>query len=205
VTTSDLIDLLVQDDLADRPQHWALFGAMLTGLVAALILTGTLLGFRPTPALASIDVMAKLTFTVSILMLVIPALLRNLRPGSAAGWRWLLPLIVVVAGALASAVEVRLAPQVAVWRPDVPFCLAVIPLFSVPALCVIARAARLQAPTHLPNAGLSVGLASGALSASAYALHCPNDDPLYLVTWYLPAVLISGLIGRTLGPRLLAW
>jgi hypothetical protein len=205
VKTAELIDLLTKDDFRDRSGPWALAGAVATALLAALALTAGLLGLRPMPLLMGIDVLGKLAFTVSLVLLALPALLRSLRPDGRPGWRALLPLVAVACIVAAALVEIRQAPDMAIWRRDTPFCLVLIPLFSLPGLCVIAWAARLQAPTDLPWAGFFVGLTAGAVSASAYALHCPNDDPVYLAAWYLLAVLITGLLGRILGQRLLAW
>jgi hypothetical protein len=203
--TSDLVDLIARDDLVAQREGWALAAAMTGGFIVVLLLTIGLLGIRPMVVLGGSDVLAKLFFTFGLFALSVPALRRSLRPGAASGWLRFLPLIAAAGVSLAAIVEILLASQVAVWRPDTPICLTMIPLLSLPPLAILALAARRQAPTNLPDAGLWIGLAAGALSASAYALHCPNDDPVYLAAWYLPAVLIAGLIGRILGPRLLAW
>jgi hypothetical protein len=203
--TSELIDLLAKDDLTVRPDRRALPIALFSGLLVALFLIWSMLGIRPLPVLMEPDVLGKLLFTFGLWMLTIPAFLRALRPGARIGWRGFLPLIaagVVVLGAL---IEMRLAPGTQVWRFETPFCLVLIPLFALPGLFLIALAAKSEAPTNLTRTGLFAGLVAGGLSASAYALHCPNDDPVYLAAWYLPAVLITGLIGRTLGTRILAW
>jgi hypothetical protein len=203
--TAELIDLLAKDDTRDGSGPCALSGAIATGFLVALTLTAAFLGLRPAPLLLGSDVLAKLALTMSLALLVLPALLRTLRPNAMLGWRPLFPLLAAAAVIVAAVVEIRQAPETAIWRRDTPFCLVLIPLFSLPGLYAIAWAARLQAPTDLPRAGFFAGLAAGAVAASAYALHCPNDDPVYLAAWYLPAVLISGLVGRILGPRLLAW
>ncbi|WP_051328516.1 NrsF family protein [Geminicoccus roseus] len=203
--TSDLVDLLARDNLVQQPEGWSLAAAMTGGFVMAVLLTMGFLGIRPLAVLGGSDVLAKLLFTGGLFALSIPALRRSLRPGSALRWSRFLPLIAATGVSVAAVAEMAFASHIAVWRPDTLICLTTIPLLSLPALAILALAARRQAPTNLSDAGLWIGLAAGALSASAYALHCPNDDPVYLAAWYLPAVLIAGLLGRTLGPRLLAW
>lgn len=203
--TLELIDLLAKDDLPSRPARWMLPGALAAGFLLALALTFTVLGIRPASVLTSGAVAAKLLFTASLGLLAMPALRRSLQPGAKLRWQRLLPLIAALGIVGAALVQAVLTPVLSVWRPDTPVCLVLIPLFALPGLCLIALAARTQAPTDLPQTGLLAGLVAGALSASAYALHCPNDDPVYLAAWYLPAVLITGLIGRTLGTRLLVW
>ena len=202
--TSDLIDLLAKDDHPVRTERWCLAGASVLAFLAALALTAAFLGIRPFAILQTTNVMSKLVFTLSIACLAAPALLRALRPGAAIGWQALLPLVaavLIVAGAI---VQMDASPG-DVWRPDTPNCLILIPMLALPGLLAILRAARHQAPTDLARAGLFAGLVAGSLSATAYALHCPNDDSVYLAAWYLPAIMITGLLGRTLGTRLLAW
>ena len=53
--------------------------------------------------------------------------------------------------------------------------------------------------------GALVGLASAALGAALYALHCTDDSPLFVATWYGAAALLMTGIGAILGARLLRW
>ena len=202
--TSDLVDLLAADDHAVHSTRWTILPASVIALLIALMLTIALLEVRPAIVLGSPVVAAKLMFTFSLALLAWPALWRLLRPGAVLGWSALLPILPAVAVVSAAIIQMTIAP-VGVWRPETPSCLVLIPLFGLPGLVVIMRAARRQAPTDLTRAGFFAGLVAGGLSASAYALQCPNDDPVYLAAWYLPAIVITGLIGRTLGTRLLAW
>lgn len=57
-----------------------------------------------------------------------------------------------------------------------------------------------------PNAtGLHLGVAAGALGSAAYGLSCPIDGVLHLGFWHVAPVLILGLAGRFIVPRLLRW
>jgi hypothetical protein len=203
--TSDLIDQLVAHRDVQPPSSFSLPSAALIGLGTALLLTTLLLGLRPTRDLITLPMLGKLAFPIGLALLVLPALRQDLRPGAQLGWRRYLPWAAVLAVVLAALVQVVAGYRIDLWRWDIPWCLVLVPLFAMPSLVLLSHAARLQAPTDLPRAGLRVGLFAGALSAAAYALHCPNDDPLYLVIAYLPALGIMALVGRSLGPRILVW
>jgi hypothetical protein len=43
------------------------------------------------------------------------------------------------------------------------------------------------------------------LGASGYALACPEASPAFVAVWYSLGVLLTGLLGAALGPRLLRW
>jgi hypothetical protein len=203
--TSDLIDQLVTHREVQPPSSFSLPSAALIGLGTALLLTALLLGLRPVADLTSWPMLGKLAFALGLASLVLPALRRDLRPGAQLGWRRHLPWAAVVALVLAATLQVLEGYRVDLWRQDIPWCLVLVPLFALPGLVLLSHAARLQAPTDLPRTGLRIGVFAGALSAAAYALHCPNDDPLYLTIAYLPALGIMAFVGRLLGPRILAW
>ncbi|HEX2525890.1 MAG TPA: DUF1109 domain-containing protein [Geminicoccus sp.] len=205
MNTPELIDLLVADREVHRPSSWSLPSAVLIGFATALLLTALVLGLRPMGVLASLPVLGKLAFALGLGLLTLPSLLRMLRPGAPVGRRLCLPLAAVAVLLAAAAYQLLSGPAPPLWRNETLWCLVMVPLFALPGFVLLGHAARMQAPTDLPRTGLMVGLLAGTLSAAAYALHCPNDDPLYLVTAYLPALVITTLIGRALGPRILAW
>ena len=207
--TSDLIDVLARDEAPPSPRPGQLpmqLGlSIVLGLIVASVLLVPTLGVRSWTRLANIDVMEKLVFTAGIGLLAMPALLRTLRPGGQSDARVFLPLLPAAAIALAAIAQMIGDPATAVWRKDTPYCLIVIPLLSLPVLLLLAQAGRSFAPTDLPHAGLLTGLMAGSVAATIYALHCPNDDPVYLAAWYLPAIILSGLVGRAAGTRILSW
>ena len=53
--------------------------------------------------------------------------------------------------------------------------------------------------------GALAGLTGGAAAAAIYALHCPEDHPLFFVTWYGAAVLLVAGAGALLGRQWLRW
>jgi hypothetical protein len=58
---------------------------------------------------------------------------------------------------------------------------------------------------HPGLAGALAGLLSGTIGATIYAAHCPDDSPLFLMTWYGLSVAMMTLAGALLGARVLRW
>ena len=183
---------------------WGAFGAALVMAIA--------LGVRPDlEAAARLPMFwVKLAFPGVLAALAVLALLRLARPGARLGW---------VSEALA-------APVVAVWivavavlldaaaadRRELIFgdtwveCLLNITVLAVPAFVALMWAIRdYAAPTRLGLAGAAAGLASGALAAAVYALHCPELAAPFIAIWYVLGMLIPTAIGALIGPRLLRW
>lgn len=76
---------------------------------------------------------------------------------------------------------------------------------SLPALAGALWALRGLAPTQLRAAGFNAGLMAGALGAMGYALVCTEVSATFVAAWYSLGILLTGLIGAFLGPRLLRW
>ena len=53
--------------------------------------------------------------------------------------------------------------------------------------------------------GFLAGLLAGGLGAAAYAANCPDDSPLFVMTWYPVGILALGAIGALAGSRVLRW
>ncbi|CAH0495252.1 NrsF family protein [Novosphingobium sp. CECT 9465] len=64
---------------------------------------------------------------------------------------------------------------------------------------------RRGAPVSLPTAGLHLGVAATALGTFAFGLTCPQDTISHLGVWHAAPVVLGGVVGRTIGPRLLRW
>src|SRR5216684_1172268 len=84
-------------------------------------------------------------------------------------------------------------------------CLLCIPLFALVPFAALIWALRKGAPTNLRRAGAIAGLVAGALGATAYAFHCPDDSVPFVAIWYGTLVGVCGAIGAMIGPRLLRW
>ena len=149
---------------------------------------------------------------VSLLLLAIAltgAFVASLKPGLRDGRFAGLALLVVAAVAVLAAVELALAPAggraAAVVGRNWLACLVFVPGFAVLPFVALAVAGRAGAPVDPARSGALAGLAAGALSAAAYALHCTDDAAPFLLVWYGIAIGACTLAGRLLGPKLLRW
>lgn len=84
-------------------------------------------------------------------------------------------------------------------------CPGSVMVLSLPALAGAFWALRGLAPTQLRAAGFNAGLMAGALGAMGYSLVCPEDSATFVAVWYSLGILLTGLLGAFLGPRLLRW
>lgn len=76
---------------------------------------------------------------------------------------------------------------------------------SVPALAAVLWAVRGLAPTRPRATGFSAGLLAGSLGAFGYSLSCPEASPAFVATWYTLGIVLTGIVGAALGPRVLRW
>lgn len=85
------------------------------------------------------------------------------------------------------------------------FCLAAIPLLSLPALWLTFLALRGMTPTRPVLAGVAAGLFAGAFAGFAYAFCCPEMELPFVGVWYAAGMLIPAAVGGLIGRRCLRW
>jgi hypothetical protein len=117
----------------------------------------------------------------------------------------LVPAIMVAA----AAIELMLVPR-AEWLVRLAgthwyICVLNMVLLSLPILAALLFGLRYGAPTRPALAGAGAGLLSGAVAASLYIAHCPDDSPLFVGAWFTLAIAIATAIGALAGSRLLRW
>jgi hypothetical protein len=121
--------------------------------------------------------------------------------------RRLLPLAGLAAALIA--IELLVVPPAA-WTTRLVgsnslICLTAIPALSLAPLAGLLMALRSTAPASPALVGAAAGLLAAASGASLYALHCFDDSPLFVLTWYTLAALIVTAVGAVAGSRLLRW
>lgn len=84
-------------------------------------------------------------------------------------------------------------------------CLVGIPFMAAGPLAAILFALRSAAPADPTRAGAMAGFAAAAIAAVLYGLHCVDDSPFFVATWYSIAIGVTTAVGALLGRRLLAW
>jgi hypothetical protein len=210
--TDDLI-LALSADAAPRGQSLRRRVALglAIGALVSLAAFMSVIGPRPDFAAAAHTMRFDLKF-VDTLAVLAPAFflcLRLSRPEAAPGaiLAWLLaPVAILGAGV---AVELAMAPS-AQWGAKLVgsnsmHCLLVIPILSIPPLAALIFALREGAPRHPALTGALAGAAAAGVAATIYASNCPDDSPLFVVTWYPLATGVVVLVGALAGRRWLAW
>jgi hypothetical protein len=211
--TNDLIAKLSDENARVRraAPHARLAVAGLAGFTAAAIGVALILTFQPgLPGIfLTFHMSTKLGFTLSVallaLVLLAPAARPEARPGSAL---WLLVLPFAAMAVAAGLEQVAADPQarMALWLGGSwNSCPVNILLFSLPVLASVLVVFRAFAPADLRAAGALAGFLAGGLSATAYALHCPESAMSFMASWYALGMAASACLGALLGPYALRW
>lgn len=160
-------------------------------------------------ALDDLELWRKLAFTLAVALFGFFAAFKASRPGVRVAPRML--WLMLPFAAMASLALMELAPleppeRRAIWLGKTALsCPWSILLLAVPVLAALLAAMRHLAPTRPAMSGFAAGIAAGGISATLYGLHCPEWSASFVATWYVLGILASGILGATLGRRLLRW
>jgi hypothetical protein len=187
------------------------FFAVGCGALIATFLMAALLGVRPTLARDAVVPMfwIKAAFCAALAAGGLLAVARLARPGMPLAWLPAgLAAPVLVMWMLAAAALLGANPEERtelIFGQTSTICPLIIALLSAPVFVAILWAMKSLAATCLRLAGAAAGLASGAIGALVYTLHCPELAAPFLGIWYALGMLIPTVVGSLLGPRLLRW
>lgn len=210
--TDDLIKAIAADAAASMPSVGARMAAALAvgGSMAALLFVLTL-GVRPDilHALHTWRFDTKLFITLLTFAGALWATARLIRPDSDGRLTFVALLLPLLALAIAMGWELMLSP-VATWSTlavgsNSRLCVVSIIVMSIAPLAALLIALRAGAPRSPGMAGAGAGLVAGGLAATLYAIHCPDDSPMFVTLWYIPAILTITLMGAWAGRRVLRW
>jgi hypothetical protein len=209
--TERLIELLARGvEPAERPawlQRLAL--TLLVGGVAGALLLAIGFGVRPDIGAAPMPVLGKAMFSAAAAAVMLPLLVRLMRPGRPLQWRLGAVAAFVALAALATCVALLgEAPgeRLAAWTGGgFPWCLVLVPLLGAPTAALLVWLMRGFAPTQLTLTGAAIGALSGGIGAMAYSMYCPVDSVAFVTTWYVIAIGLSAALGAVIGARLLRW
>jgi hypothetical protein len=210
--TDDLIAALAADaPVVSKPIGRTMLIAVAAGAVAAGVIFYLALGVRPdfSAAMEAPRFLVKCLVTLTLLASALGLILHLARPGAVPD-AWLLALAAApVLLVIATLVELSIVPHdewmVRLMGRNAMVCMVLIPALSALPLIATLFALRQGAPTQPALAGAVAGLVAGGIGATLYATHCPDDSPLFVVTWYVIAITIVTLIGALAGARLLRW
>jgi hypothetical protein len=210
--TEDLIETLAADlrpvppfALQLRLLKAALVGAACTGAIVILW------GLRDdlVAALGQWDLWRKLAFTVAVAVLGLAAVFQASRPDvrvTGRAWMMIVPFVIIACLGFTELAMLDSIERRATWLGQTALiCPWSILLLSVPVLIALMIGMRRLAPTRPAIAGFAAGVASGAIAATLYGLHCPEWAASFVATWYALGIFASGMLGAVVGWRLLRW
>lgn len=209
--TSELISLLASDPLPPDMPAWSLHLATGTAFLLSLTMLLSLWGLHADlPALLhSASFQLKSLWLVVLIVSSGAWLWRLARPAQRDGYGMhgmglaLLAMALMGANTLWQADSQERLPLLmgqSWWS-----CPLSIALIALPWLAACLLYLRQMAPTRLAWSGAAAGFLSGALSTGLYSLHCTENSYAFFSVWYAAGMLLSSLIGASLGPRLLRW
>lgn len=210
--TTDLIALLARDARMTPP------GAATRKLLAALAVGGAVtlalvvLGLHCQPLEAAARqpwFWMKASYT-GLLTVVAASIVRRLSvPGTRPGLAPVVVLVIILAMiALGAGQLIATSPaaRLELWLGHTwKVCSPLILLLALPIYGCEVVALRALAPTRPGVAGAAAGLAAGALAATFYGLHCPEQAAAFVATWYTLGIAASAALGAVTGARLLRW
>lgn len=210
--TADLIALLARDARVTPP------GAATRKLLAALAAGGAVtlalvvLGLHPQPLEAAARqpwFWMKASYTGLLTVAAAITVRRLSVPGTRAGLAPAVALLIVLAMIALGAGQVLAASpagRLGLWLGHTwKVCSPLILLLALPIYGCEVIALRALAPTRPAVAGAAAGLAAGALAATLYGLHCPEQAAAFVATWYTLGIAAAAGLGALLGARLLRW
>ncbi len=209
--TDDLIALLAEDNAAPRPDlRLRLAGAAVAGAALSFLVLLSVYGLRPglVDAVLTWRVATKFVVTLALAATSAALALRLARPVTERGaWLMLLPAPLILL--CASMIELAVSPSEAWGRQALGnysiACLIAVPLLSAVPLGAILWALQGGAPAVPAQAGAVAGAMAAGIGAALYALHCPDDSPLFLAIFYSIGAMVIILAGGISGARALRW
>jgi hypothetical protein len=211
MNTDDLIRLLARDagpaprgEVARRLGPVAAWGVTASGLLAFL-----LLGFVPAGTYAFPAPWFKLAYAAAMAAAAAWLTAQLARPVSrtAAPSRAVGAVLIgaLAIGALSWWTTPSESRMPGLFGHSWALCPWFVLVLSLPALAGVMQALRRLAPTRPREAGFAAGLLAGSLGAAGYALACTDLAMSFVAVWYTLGMLMTGLLGALLGPRVLRW
>jgi hypothetical protein len=151
----------------------------------------------------------KAAFSALAAAVMLPLVMRLMRPGRPLGWRLGAVGVFLAICVLAAAIALMGQPSQArmhAWTGGYfPWCIVAIPLLAAPTAAGLVWVMRGFAPTRLTLTGAAIGALSGGVGAMAYAMYCPVDSVAFVITWYVVAIAICAAAGAFVGAKVLRW
>jgi hypothetical protein len=210
--TADFIELLVRDTRTTPPgvANRRLLAALLAGGLVTFAIVALVLRCQPLLAAAQQPWFWMKAGYTGLLTLAGAILVRRLStPGASLGAAPFAAALVILAMLALGAGQILFtvpAARLSLWLGHTwKVCSPLILLLAVPIYACLVIAVRRLAPTRLALTGAATGFAAGALAATLYGLHCPEQAPAFAATWYTLGIGAATALGALSGRRLLRW
>lgn len=210
--TVDLIELLARDTRVTPPGAATrrLLAALAVGGAVTLALVALWLRCQPLEAAARQPwFWMKAGYTGLLTVAAAVTVKRLSAPGArlrVAPFVALLIVLAMIGLGAGQILEAAPATRLGLWLGHSwKVCSPLILLLSLPIYASLIVALRALAPTRPALTGAGAGLAAGALAATFYGLHCPEQAAAFVATWYTLGMAAATAVGALLGPRLLRW
>lgn len=210
--TADLIELLARDVSAipSGAANRRLLAALAAGGLVTFAIVALVLHCQPLLAVAQQSWFWMKAVYTGLLTLTGALIVRRLSvPGARLGAAPLAAMLVIVAMLALGAGQILTAPPAArltLWLGQTwKICSPLILLLALPIYACLVVAIRRLAPTRLARTGAAAGFAAGALAATLYGLHCPEQAAAFVASWYTLGIGAATALGAITGRRLLRW
>lgn len=211
--TDDIIDSLV-DDLKPVPRQALLLRfalGILPALAVSLVLMVTVAGLRPdlSQALSLPVFWIKSGYNALLAITAFLTVYRLARPDGSKGHFFEAVAAIFAAMAVVAVAQLLRSPAeaypVLILGSSALHCPFLIFAFALPVFAGNVWILRRAAPTRLRLTGFISGVAAGAAGAWVYSWFCTENGMPFVLIWYSLGILLTGLLGSLLGPRLLRW
>jgi hypothetical protein len=211
--TDDIIDSLVGDlkPVPRRALERRFVLGILPALAMSLVLMLAILGLRNDMAEALMLPVfwIKSAYNALLAIAAFLAAYHLARPDGSRGRFFQVAAAIVVTMALVAVIQLMLSPEetyrTLIIGSSALHCPLLIFLFALPVFAGNVWVLRRGAPTDLKLTGFIAGLAAGAAGAWVYSWFCTENGMPFVLIWYSLGILLTGILGSLMGPRLLRW
>lgn len=211
--TDDLIDSLARGLQPVRPH--ALLRLLTKALLPGVLLSGAFIlflhGLRPDiiSAMSLPAFWVKSFYPLALAINGICAVLIVARPGGLPKSAGLTSIGVYMLLAMLGLWQLHASPAMdypkLIFGVSYWFCPLIIVASAAPVFFANIWFLRRCAPTRYRLAGFTAGMMAGAIGAWTYSWACIENGLPFVALWYSLGIVLCGLIGMALGPRLLRW